>query len=129
MPQNIVREKECVLNLPAASMVNAVDRLARLTASDPVPPHKQAMGYRHERNKFEVAQLTLLRSELVRAPRILECPIHLEAVLEQSHAFGHRPDKAPGAVGLEVRVVRAHVDESILLDGRRTGPTPISGVR
>lgn len=115
-PQNLIREKECVLNLPSALMVDSVDRLARTTGSDPIPPHKQAMGYRHERDKFAVARLTPSASELVRPPRILECPVQLEAVLEQSHPFGHRPDKQTTAIALEVRVVRAHIDDSILLD-------------
>ena len=50
--QNLQREKECVLNLPSVAMVDAVNRLARLTGSDPVPPHKLGMGYRHEKDKL-----------------------------------------------------------------------------
>lgn len=116
-PQNLVRQKECVLNLPSETMVSAVNGLARLTASDPVPPHKLAMGYRHEKNKFAIAGLTPVPSDLVNAPRIRECPVQLEAVLEQSHPFGHNPHRPPTALGLEVRVIRAHIDESILLEG------------
>jgi len=123
-PQNLLREKECVLNLPSDALVGAVNRLARLTASDPVPPHKLAMGYRHERNKFVVADLTTEPSALVNAPRISECPIQLEAVLEQSHPFGHNPQRAPTAVALEVRIVRAHVDDSILLAGHENRIDP-----
>jgi flavin reductase (DIM6/NTAB) family NADH-FMN oxidoreductase RutF len=115
--KNLLREKECVLNLPAASLVEQVNRLARLTGSDPVPPHKQAMGYRHEKNKFAVAGLTSGPSELVKPPRVAECPVQLEAVLESSHPFGTRPDKPTTAVALEMRIVRAHIDESILVDG------------
>ena len=72
--QNLLRERECVLNLPTAAMVNAVDRLARLTGSDPVPPHKQAMGYRHFKDKFGTAQLTIQAAELVRPARVGGCP-------------------------------------------------------
>src|ERR1700684_243575 len=50
--QNLLREKECVLNLPSIAEVSAVNRLARLTGSDPVPPHKGAMGYRHEKDNL-----------------------------------------------------------------------------
>jgi len=50
--QNLLREKECVLNLPAAAMVESVNKLARFTGSDPVPSHKQAMGYRYEKDKL-----------------------------------------------------------------------------
>jgi flavin reductase (DIM6/NTAB) family NADH-FMN oxidoreductase RutF len=106
--QNLLREKECVLNLPSVSTVDAVNRLARLTGTNPVPPHKEAMGYRYEKNKFEIAKLTARASELVDAPCIVECPVQLEAVLETSRPFGNRPDKPPTAVAFEVRIVRAH---------------------
>src|SRR5512136_82852 len=53
-PANILRTGECVLNLPSVEQVGAVDRLARTTGSDPVPPHKVAMGYRTEKDKFAV---------------------------------------------------------------------------
>src|ERR1700761_288455 len=53
--QNLLREREAVLNLPSAAMVANVNRLAKLTGSNPVPPHKIAMGYRHEKDKFLTA--------------------------------------------------------------------------
>jgi flavin reductase (DIM6/NTAB) family NADH-FMN oxidoreductase RutF len=115
--QNLLRQKECVLNLPSAAMATAVNSLARLTGSDPVPPHKLAMGYRHQKDKLAAANLTAAASTLVATPRIHECPIQLEAVLETTHPFGNRPDKAPGAIAFEVRVVRAHIDDSLLVDG------------
>ena len=99
--QNLMREKECVLNLPSSSMVDAVNRLARLTGSDPVPPHKQAMGYRHEKHKLGTAGLSATASQLVRAPRISECPVQLEAVLETTRPFGTRPDKPSTALLLK----------------------------
>jgi flavin reductase (DIM6/NTAB) family NADH-FMN oxidoreductase RutF len=115
--QNLVREKECVLNLPSITEVAAVNRLARLTGSDPVPPHKVAMGYRHEKDKLGVAGLSATASDLVSALRVSECPVQLEAVLESTHPFGNRPDKASNALAFEVRIVRAHIEEGILMDG------------
>jgi flavin reductase (DIM6/NTAB) family NADH-FMN oxidoreductase RutF len=117
--QNLMREKECVLNLPSSSMVDAVNRLARLTGSDPVPPHKQAMGYRHEKHKLATAGLSATASQLVRVPRISECPVQLEAVLETTRPFGTRPDKPSTALAFEVRIVRSHIDESILMTGAK----------
>lgn len=111
---NLQRTGECVLNLPSQHQVAAVNRLARLTGASPVPPHKLAMGYRHERDKFGVANLSATPSELVAPPRIAECPVQLEAVLEATHDFGHRPDKPCGALAFEVRIVRVHVDERLL---------------
>jgi flavin reductase (DIM6/NTAB) family NADH-FMN oxidoreductase RutF len=114
--QNLLREKECVLNLPSIAEVSAVNRLARLTGSDPVPPHKMTMGYRHEKDKLGVAGLSATASDLVSAHRVSECPVQLEAVLESTHPFGNRPDKASNALAFEVRIVRAHIDEHILMD-------------
>ncbi len=95
-----------------------MDRLARTTGSDPVPPHKVAMGYGHEKDKFGVAGLTAVASELVAPPRVAECPVQLEAVLEAGHPLeGSNPERAGRLVAIEVRVVRVHVDERILMDG------------
>ena len=115
--QNLLRESECVLNLPSVALAEHVNRLARLTGSDPVPPHKQAMGYRHEKDKFAIAGLSAIPSELVKPPRVHECPVQLEAVLEATHLFGTRPDKPRTALAFEMRIVRAHIDESILVPG------------
>ncbi|HEX6750838.1 MAG TPA: flavin reductase family protein [Longimicrobium sp.] len=117
-PQNILRTGECVLNLPSAELAAAVNRLAKTTGSDPVPPHKQAMGYRHERDKFGAAGLTAAPADLVLPPRVLECPVSLEATLEAVHPMAVRDDERRGGlVALEVRIVRVHVHESIRMDG------------
>ncbi len=117
-PANLRRTGECVLNLPSVEQVGAVDRLARLTGSDPVPPHKVAMGYRHERDKFGVAGLTPVHSLDVGAPRVRECPVQLEAVLEGEHRLAERDVERRGAlIALEVRIVRVHLDESIIMRG------------
>jgi flavin reductase (DIM6/NTAB) family NADH-FMN oxidoreductase RutF len=117
-PQNILRTGECVLNLPSVAQVAAVNRLARTTGSNPVPPHKVLMGYRHERAKFDVAGLTMLPSDLVRPPRAAECPVQLEAVLEGSHPLAASDELRRGnLIALEVRILRVHVDPAIRMDG------------
>ena len=116
--RNLQSRGECVLNLPSVEMVDAVDRLARLTGSWPVPPHKAAMGYRHERDKFGAAGLHAVASELVGAPRVHECPVQLEAVLETTHDFGTRPDKPSAALAFELRIVRAHIHDTLFVSGR-----------
>jgi flavin reductase (DIM6/NTAB) family NADH-FMN oxidoreductase RutF len=125
-PANLRRTGECVLNLPSVAQVSAVNRLARLTGSDPVPPHKAAMGYRHERDKFGVAGLTASPALQVAAPRVVECPVQLEAVLEAEHPLAAKdPDRKGNLIGLEVRVVRIHIEEELLLaeDRNRIDPT------
>jgi flavin reductase (DIM6/NTAB) family NADH-FMN oxidoreductase RutF len=117
-PQNIQRTGECVLNLPSVREVGAVNRLARTTGSDPVPPHKVAMGYHHVSDKFGVAGLTALEADCVKPKRVRECPVHLEATLESVHPLAVRDDDRRGAlVAFELRIVRVHVDESIRMTG------------
>ena len=118
---NLIREGEGVLNLPSSAMAAAVDQLARLTGSDPVPPHKQAMGYGHCKDKFGAAGLTAQGSELVKPPRVLECPVQMEAVLEATHNFGRRPDRETTAYAFEVRVVRVYAEEAVLMSGGVAG--------
>jgi flavin reductase (DIM6/NTAB) family NADH-FMN oxidoreductase RutF len=115
---NLLRERECVLNLPSEQMVGAVNKLARLTGSPAVSPWKQSVGYRFEKDKLGVAGLSTRPSSSVSVPRIHECPIQLEAVLETTRPFGNGPESTPDAYAIEVRVVHAHVDQSILVPGR-----------
>jgi flavin reductase (DIM6/NTAB) family NADH-FMN oxidoreductase RutF len=117
--KNLERERQCVLNLPSANLVGAVDRLACLTGSNPIPEHKRKMGYRYEAHKFAVAGLTPVPSDLVKAPRAKECPVQLEAVVENTRPFGaHDPGMPFAAVAVELRVVRVHVHENITVTGK-----------
>lgn len=95
---NMLRTRECVLNLPSEREVAAVNRLARTTGSDPVPEVKLKRGYRHEKNKFATAQMTPVASETIAAPRALECPIQLEAVVESTHPLAQDDDKLRGRI-------------------------------
>lgn len=115
---NLLREKECVINLPSVKAVGAVNRLARLTGKISVSPWKKSVGYRYEKDKLGASGLSASPSVSVGAPRINECPIQLEAVLESTRPFGNGPGVTPGAYAFEMRVVRAHADESILVPGR-----------
>jgi flavin reductase (DIM6/NTAB) family NADH-FMN oxidoreductase RutF len=116
--RNLERDRQCVLNLPSAQLVGAVDRLACLTGSNPMPDHKKKMNYRYESNKFEVAGLTPIASDLVKAPRAKECPVQLEAVVENIRPFGENdPGRPFPAVAVEMRVVRVHVHQSLVVTG------------
>ena len=117
-PRNLLRTGECVLNLPDVTLLGAVDRLARTTGSDPVPPHKVAMGYRHERHKFAVAGLTPEPSRSVAAPRVRECPVQLEATLAAAHPLAEAIEAdRDKLVAIEVTIRRVHVHESIRMAG------------
>ncbi|MEU0333912.1 flavin reductase family protein [Streptomyces sp. NPDC006193] len=114
--ENLTRTGECVLNLPSSALVAAVDRLALLTGSPVVPEHKRRKGYRYEPDKFGAAGLTPLPAETVGAPRVAECPVHLEAVVDRVHAFA---EEDSGVVAVDARIVRVHVEEDLLVPGSR----------
>jgi flavin reductase (DIM6/NTAB) family NADH-FMN oxidoreductase RutF len=114
--QNLLRERECVLNLPDVDMVGHVDRIAKTTGSNPVPEAELNRGYRHVADKFGCAGLSPIASDLVRPPRVAQCPVQLEATLVDSHGFGSF------AQALEVRVERVHAEEGILANANRIDP-------
>ncbi|WP_201299799.1 flavin reductase family protein [Streptomyces mexicanus] len=112
--QNMLRTRECVLNLPSDALAPAVDRLALTTGTDPVPPRKAERGYRYEPDKFGRAGLTPVPSETVAPPRAAECPVAMEAVVEAVHSLADDGDTQRGSVlTFEVRVRRVHVHDEI----------------
>ncbi len=116
--QNMLRTAERVLNLASVNEVAAVNRLALTTGSHPVPESKQRRGYRFEPDKFRVAQLTSLASETVTAPRVRECHVQLEAIVEAAHGMAEKDNVQRGRfVGIEVRISRTHAEEAILVRG------------
>lgn len=112
--ENLLREGECVLNLPSSAMVDAVDRIALTTGRPDVPDRKAGQGYRHEPDKFSAAGLTEQASDLLRAPRVAECPIQLECRVVSSQPVGS-PDEF--ATAFQVEVLRAHVEEELVIPG------------
>ncbi len=116
--QNMIRTGQCVLNLPSDDLAEEVNRLARTTGSDPVPEGKQRKGYRFEADKFGIAGLTPVTAETVTAPRVLECPVQLEAKVEAVRGVADDDPRQQGAISLiEVRIVRVHLEEQILMQG------------
>ncbi|MBI4694950.1 MAG: flavin reductase family protein [Gammaproteobacteria bacterium] len=116
--ENLIRTGECVLNLPSPALAANVDRLARLTGSDPVPPAKQMRNYTHEKSKWEVSGLTPVPGETVRPPRAAECPVQMEGVLSVTNGFmADDPVWRVGIKVFEVRIQRVHVHPEIVMQG------------
>jgi flavin reductase (DIM6/NTAB) family NADH-FMN oxidoreductase RutF len=116
--KNILRTGECVLNLASVNNVAAVNRLARTTGSYPVPAGKQQKEYVYEPNKFERAGLTSLPADLVTAPLVQECAVQLEAVLVNAHSLAAEDEVMRNRIMvIELRIVRVHIEESILMNG------------
>lgn len=113
---NLIRTRECVINLPSVEQVTQVDRLALTTGKDPVPEKKLGWGYRYEHDKFAEAGLTPMASLDVLPPRIAECPVQMEGVVHELRPFG----KNVSANAFEVHMVKLHVEELLLMgDGSR----------
>ncbi len=123
--ENILRTRECVLNLPSENMAKAVDRLALTTGSNPVPAGKIAKGYRYEPNKFGISGLTPVRSDLVAAPLIRECPVKMEASLAGIHPLAmDKGIEHVRTMALELKILRVYADDEILAEGTKNHIDP-----
>lgn len=112
---NLLRTKQCVLNLPTDDMGHAVNALARTTGTEEVPPAKHMRGYRFEREKFRVAGLTEQESEYVTPPRVRECAVQMETELVGTYQMLR---DLPGfIIACEVRVLRTWVTPELRLAG------------
>jgi flavin reductase (DIM6/NTAB) family NADH-FMN oxidoreductase RutF len=108
---NLRVRRDMVINLPEPRQWAAVERLAPLTGSDPVPAHKRD-AFRFEGAKFEAAGLRPEPSEMVRPPRAAECPIQLEA-----RAVRAQPDVSGSFLIVEAQVLKVHADPRLVVPG------------
>jgi flavin reductase (DIM6/NTAB) family NADH-FMN oxidoreductase RutF len=122
---NLIRTKQCVLNLASDDMAAAVNALARTTGSAEILSAQPGEGYKYFKrmngyefvpDKFGRAGLTPLNSDLVIPARIAECPAQMEAELVGVYEMMHDAD-TKGFVALEVKVLRTHVHEEIRMEG------------
>lgn len=115
---NLMQTRQCVLNLPSINEACAVNKLAKTTGTNPVPPGKLQKGYRHEEHKFEIAGLTKQESETISPPRVKECPVQMEAVVEAVHGLADGDINIRGKIiTFELRIQRVYLDEEILMNG------------
>jgi flavin reductase (DIM6/NTAB) family NADH-FMN oxidoreductase RutF len=116
--ENLRRTKSCVLNLPSDTMAASVNGLALTTGSRDVPIHKKLLGYRHEADKFASAGLTRAPMSASWPDAVKECPVQLEGEVVRIRPFAAKdPRMAVPAVAVEIRLLRVHVEESLLMDG------------
>jgi len=119
---NLIRTRECVINLPSEDLVTHVDRLALTTGKNLVPEKKRQWGYRYEPDKFAIAGFTAMESESVAPPRVRECPVQMEGIVHDFRPFG----KNVSANAFEVHIVKLHVDETLLVEeGARPHIDPV----
>lgn len=122
---NLIRTKQCVLNMADDTMTAAVNALALTTGSKKVMTASEDMGYlyfkrthgyEYVKDKFGRSCLTPLASNVVRPPRIRECPAQMEAELQGFYNMMNDVD-VRGFMALEVKVVQTHVYENIRWPG------------
>ena len=79
----------------------------------------------YEPNKFERAGLTPLPADLVEAALVQECPVQLEAVLTDARSLAAEDEGMKGRIMvIELRIVRVHIEESILMNGHANRVDP-----
>lgn len=123
--ENILRTKECVINLPSVNQAAVVNQLALTTGRYPVPEYKQQRGYRYEPDKFQTAGVTPTRAATVEAPRVLECPVNLEAKLASVHYIAEDNSELKRRIAsIELKVTQVHAEEKILMEGYRNRIDP-----
>jgi flavin reductase (DIM6/NTAB) family NADH-FMN oxidoreductase RutF len=107
--RNLYRRPDLVASLPGPALWPAVERLAPLTGRRDVPAHKRDV-FRFEQDKFAAAGLHPIPSDLVRPPRVAECPLQLEA-----RATRLRPDASGSFLIAEAQVLKVHADPHIVI--------------
>lgn len=99
--KNILREREFVLNFCTENNYLKVN-----LASTELP---------YGEDEFSFAGLTPIDSQMVKAKRLKESPIHFECTLRDVLCYGKEPGSGSLITG-EVKLV--HADESIMKDGK-----------
>ncbi|KAI1454596.1 hypothetical protein F4805DRAFT_310703 [Annulohypoxylon moriforme] len=116
--QNILRTKQCVLNLPSDSMGDYVNRLADTTGSNPVSDSKSSRNYKFVKDKWTRAGLHSQPSNFVTPLRIAECPVQMECQMVQANElWKDLPDRKGLALAIEVRVLRIHMLQELRMEG------------
>lgn len=123
--ENLIKTRQCVLNMPSVNEVASVDRLALKTASNPVPPSKEKRGYVFEPDKFGTSGFTREPSDVVLPPRVNECPVQLEAEVVAINLLGQDDPNIAGRITtFELKIIRVHIEESILMDDHEARVDP-----
>lgn len=99
--KNILREKEFVVNFCTE------DNFEKVNLCSTELPHGE--------DEFAYSDLTALDSQVVKAKRLLESPIHFECQLRDILCYGQNPGAGSLITG---EVLKVHIDEAILKDGK-----------
>ena len=109
--RNLAERPDLVVNFPEPGQWQAVERLAPLTGRFPVPEGKRDRS-RFEPDKFAAAGVTPQPAELVRPPRVRECPLQFEA-----RTVRMRTDAAGNFLIIEADVLKVHARQDLVVPG------------
>jgi flavin reductase (DIM6/NTAB) family NADH-FMN oxidoreductase RutF len=117
--ENFEKRSDCVLSLTSPAIWGQVERLAPLTGQNPVPEKKRSK-FRFEQDKFAAGGFTPMQSELVKAARVKECPVHREARAHRIHRLeaDERLQELGGGAAVEVEVLRVHTHQDLVIKER-----------
>ena len=113
---NLMRTGECVINLPGAETIAAIERLAQTVTSI-----SNNFDFSFSRvvacGRSTPAHMTLVPSEAISALRALECPMQLEARTERGIDTMANERIAPldKSLTFALNVLRVHLDSSVVL--------------
>jgi flavin reductase (DIM6/NTAB) family NADH-FMN oxidoreductase RutF len=99
--KNILREKEFVVNFCTENNFEKVN-----LASTELP---------YGEDEFKFSKLTPVDSEIVKAKRLKESPVHFECVFRDMLCYGKTPGSGSLITG-EVKLI--HIDETVMKDGK-----------
>ncbi len=99
--KNILREKEFVVNFCTE------DNYAKVNLASTELPYGE--------DEYTFTGLTPIESQIVKAKRLKESPVHFECVFRDMLCYGKTPGSGSLITG-EVKLV--HVDEKIMIDGK-----------
>jgi flavin reductase (DIM6/NTAB) family NADH-FMN oxidoreductase RutF len=100
-PINIFREKEFVVYFVHEEIVEKINQTS--------------LELPYGEDEFKLAELTPIDSMIVKAKRIKESLIHFECIYRDHLSYGDHPGAGQIITG---EVVKIHVDESIMKDGK-----------
>jgi flavin reductase (DIM6/NTAB) family NADH-FMN oxidoreductase RutF len=120
--QNLIQQKQCVINFPYYSLFEQVENIADLTGLNPVPEYKKDR-YRYSADKFEAGNFSRLPSMEVVPPRIAECPIQMEAVLKDVLYLPDNSANYMKAAALCVEVLCVYAQEAFIIEKNHIDPS------
>lgn len=112
---NLLKQRECVINVACSGLWEQIERIARFTGRIDVPSHKTRQGYKHAADKFALGGFTPSPAETVMPARIAECPLQIEASLLAEHGDWSAIPEAP--IIFETKVSRVHAHPDVMIPG------------